>query len=125
MKIKYLYLEKKNKVMLLLTLVYTWVLCCFNSNYKSELSHVECIIQADPESALKEIRCIDKNSLLRKKDYALYSLLLSMALDKALEEYRKFQVKTLSPVEQAYLESIKLIEKKAKGKNKSDSNHTT
>ncbi len=68
--------------MLLLTLVYTWVLCCFNSNYKSELSHVECIIQADPESALKEIRCIDKNSLLRKKDYALYSLLLSMALDK-------------------------------------------
>lgn len=47
------------------------------------------------------------------------------AMDKALEEYRKFQVKTLSPVEQAYLESIKLIEKKAKGKNKSDSNHTT
>jgi len=33
-----------------------------------------------------------------------------------LAEYRKFQVKTLSPVEQAYLESIKQIEKKAKGK---------
>ena len=34
----------------------------------------------------------------------------------ALTEYRKFQVKTLSPVEQAYLESIRMIEKKAKGK---------
>lgn len=36
------------------------------------------------------------------------------AMDKAVAEYRKFQVKTLSPVEQAYLESIKGIEKKAK-----------
>lgn len=38
------------------------------------------------------------------------------AMDKALTEYRKFQVKTLSPVEQAYLESIKMIEKEAKKK---------
>jgi hypothetical protein len=38
------------------------------------------------------------------------------AMDKALLEYRKFQVKTLSPVEQAYLESIKIIENKAKKK---------
>ena len=44
------------------------------------------------------------------------------AMEKALAEYRKFQVKTLSPVEQAYLESIKGIEKKAKrrGKNNDD-----
>ena len=40
------------------------------------------------------------------------------AMDKASTEYRKFQVKTLSPVEQAYLESIKMIEKKAKKKDK-------
>lgn len=40
------------------------------------------------------------------------------AMDKALTEYRKYQVKTMSPVEQAYLESIKLIEKKTKGKQK-------
>ena len=40
------------------------------------------------------------------------------AIDKALAEYRKFQVKTLSPVEQAYLESIKMIEKKTKRKGK-------
>lgn len=38
------------------------------------------------------------------------------AMEKALAEYRKFQVKTLSPVEQAYLESIKMIEKNAKTK---------
>jgi len=34
------------------------------------------------------------------------------AVEKALAEYRKFQVKTLSPVEQAYLETIKKAEKK-------------
>ena len=33
------------------------------------------------------------------------------AVEKALAEYRKFQVKTLSPVEQAYLETIKNTEK--------------
>lgn len=38
------------------------------------------------------------------------------AMKKALTEYRRYQVKTLSPVEQAYLESIKMIENKAKGK---------
>lgn len=38
------------------------------------------------------------------------------AMKKAVAEYRKFQVKTLSPVEQAYLASIKEIERKAKRK---------
>ena len=36
------------------------------------------------------------------------------AMEKAVAEYRKYQVKTLSSVEQAYLESIKAIEKRAK-----------
>ncbi len=40
------------------------------------------------------------------------------AMDKALAEYRKFQVKTLSPVEQDYLESIKIIENMTKKKDK-------
>jgi hypothetical protein len=43
------------------------------------------------------------------------------AIEKAEKEYRKFQAKTLSPVEKAYLENIKLLEKKVekkiKGKN--------
>ncbi|MDR1792707.1 MAG: virulence RhuM family protein [Bacteroidales bacterium] len=38
------------------------------------------------------------------------------AVEKALTEYRKYQVKTLSPVEQAYLEAIKTVQKKAIGK---------
>lgn len=37
------------------------------------------------------------------------------AMEKALAEYRKYQVKTLSPVEQAYLDSIKMLGKKGKG----------
>ena len=38
------------------------------------------------------------------------------AVEKALTEYRKYQIKTLSPVEQAYLETIKNAEKKIGGK---------
>jgi hypothetical protein len=34
------------------------------------------------------------------------------ALEKAKAEYRKYQVKTISPVEQAYLDTIKGLEKK-------------
>jgi hypothetical protein len=40
------------------------------------------------------------------------------AMDKAQTEYKKFQAKTLTEVEKNYLETIKLIEEKAK-KNKS------
>lgn len=38
------------------------------------------------------------------------------AMDKAREEYRKFQVRELSPVEHAYLETIKALNAKAKNK---------
>lgn len=38
------------------------------------------------------------------------------AIDKAKSEYQKYQVQNLSPVEEAYLESIKQIEKTAKKK---------
>lgn len=38
------------------------------------------------------------------------------ALKKAKGEYRKYQAKTLSPVEEAYLENIKALEKKVEGK---------
>ena len=40
------------------------------------------------------------------------------ALEKAQAEYRKFQVQTLSPVEEAYLETVKGLEKTAKKKNR-------
>jgi hypothetical protein len=38
------------------------------------------------------------------------------AVEKALAEYKKYQVKTLSPVEKAYLETIKEVQKKIKNK---------
>ena len=44
------------------------------------------------------------------------------AMDKALEEYRKYQVKALAPVEEAYLESINALGKlvKRKGRQQGD-----
>jgi hypothetical protein len=42
------------------------------------------------------------------------------AIEKATNEYRKYQAKTLSPVEKAYLQSIKAIEKKVEKKVKDD-----
>jgi hypothetical protein len=38
------------------------------------------------------------------------------AVDKATEEYKKYQQKTLSEVEKNYLESLKLIENKTNNK---------
>ena len=40
------------------------------------------------------------------------------AMDKAKSEYRKYQKQTLSPVEEAYLETVKGLEKTAKKKSK-------
>ena len=38
----------------------------------------------------------------------------NQAIEKAKTEYKKYQVKTLSPVEEAYLKTIKEINKKIK-----------
>ena len=42
----------------------------------------------------------------------------TQAVAKAKSEYRKYQEKTISPVEQAYLDSIKVLEKEAKKNSK-------
>ncbi len=42
------------------------------------------------------------------------------AMEKAKKEYRKYQAQTLSPVEKAYLETIKGLEKTAKKKSRGD-----
>lgn len=39
------------------------------------------------------------------------------AMEKAEAEYRKFQVRELSPVEEAYLNTIKMLNAKAKDKS--------
>ena len=40
----------------------------------------------------------------------------AQAIDKAKIEYRKYQVKTIAPVEKAYLETVKSLAKEAKDK---------
>ncbi len=47
------------------------------------------------------------------------------AVEKAHGEYRKYQAKTLSPVEEAYLESIKTLEKKIEKKMKGEKKKST
>ncbi len=42
----------------------------------------------------------------------------TQAVKKATEEYRKYQENTLAPVEEAYLESIKLLEEEVKKKSR-------
>lgn len=42
----------------------------------------------------------------------------AQAMEKAKEEYKKYQVENLSPVEEAYLQTIKEVEKTAKGSAK-------
>ena len=42
----------------------------------------------------------------------------TQAMEKAWEEYKKYRIKTLSPVEEDYLKTIKLLEKEAKKKAK-------
>ena len=39
-------------------------------------------------------------------------------MSKAESEYRKYELRTLSPVEQAYLDTIKNLNKEAKNKSK-------
>jgi len=43
------------------------------------------------------------------------------AIEKAKEEYRKYQVATLSPVEEEYLKSVKRVEKEVKGHSRKKS----
>ena len=45
------------------------------------------------------------------------SITHKQAIDKATEEYRKYKAKTLSEVEQDYLDSIRLLEQKSDEKD--------
>ncbi|MDA3923945.1 MAG: virulence RhuM family protein [Kiritimatiellae bacterium] len=47
----------------------------------------------------------------------------NQAVEKAEKEYRQYQVKTLSPVEKAYLDSIKTVQKKIEKKAKDENRH--
>lgn len=57
-------------------------------------------------------------SMSEKKLGGSGSVSHAQALEKAREEYKKYRIKTLSPVEEDYLHTIKALEKEAKKKAK-------
>ena len=65
---------------------------------KDYIEHLDSILSATGESLL-----LDAGKVSHKE-----------AVEKATAEYRKYQVQTLSPVEEAYLQTIKKTEKTAK-----------
>lgn len=97
-------------------------------NYLSaqELEKLNRLVSAYFE--LAELRAMDRQVMRMADHIASLDKLLSdygegilidagkvthkQAIEKAENEYKKFQAKTLSPVEKAYLENIKLLEKK-------------
>ena len=61
------------------------------------------------------------NGLLITEDEVLMLVQThAKAIEKAKAEYKKYQAKTLSPVEKAYLQTIKGLEKQAKSKVNKD-----
>lgn len=58
------------------------------------------------------------SSMSEKKLVGSGSVSHAQALEKAREEYKKYRIKTLSPVEEDYLHTIKALEKEAKKKAK-------
>lgn len=105
-------------------------------NYLSgkELEKLNRLVSAYFE--LAELRAMDKQVMHMTDHIASLDKLLSdygkgvlidagkvthkKAIEKAENEYKKYQIKTLSPVEKAYLESIKLLEKKVEKKVKNN-----
>ena len=58
------------------------------------------------------------SSMSEKKLVGSGNVSHAQALEKAREEYKKYRIKTLSPVEEDYLHTIKALEKEAKKKTK-------
>lgn len=71
---------------------------------KDYIQHLDAILSSTGEKLL-----MDSGKVSHKQ-----------ALEKAIEEYRKYQVKTLSPVEKEYLEIIRTTEKEAKKRTRQD-----
>lgn len=64
------------------------------------IQHLDTILSATGEALLTGPGCVSHNQAMAKVEM----------------EYRRFEVRTLSPVEQAYLETIKMLNNKAKEK---------
>ncbi|MBQ6556498.1 MAG: hypothetical protein IJP39_06880 [Bacteroidales bacterium] len=61
---------------------------CSGGGKMAELQRIEGFLQDDPAGARSELRSIDKNTLGRAEEKALYSLLLSAAEDKCYNDIK-------------------------------------
>ena len=68
--------------------------------------------EKEAEQHLDKILTMSGEKLLQ----GLGSISHEIAIEKATEEYKKYQQKTLSEAEKNYLESLKLLENKTKKK---------
>lgn len=75
-------MEMKNCIRLFIFNLYVLTLVGCSSGFSPSLLDVESHIQEAPEQALSELMAINADDLRSGQDKALYSLLLSMALDK-------------------------------------------
>mgnify|MGYP000018363966 CR=1 FL=1 len=85
----------------------------FQSSHANVVEHIKNIYS---EGELDESSTCRKFRQVRMQGAGNVSH--NQAMDKATQEYHKFEVRTLSPVEQEYLRTIQLLNKKAKDKNR-------
>lgn len=69
---------------------------------KDYISHLDAILSSTGEALLT-----DSGKISHKQ-----------AIDKAVKEYRKYQIKTLSPVEEDYFRTVKALDQKAKSESR-------
>ena len=85
----------------------------FQSSHANVVEHIKNIYS---EGELDESSTCRKFRQVRMQGAGNVSH--NQAMDKATQEYHKFEVRTLSPVEQEYLRTIQPLNKKAKDKNR-------
>ncbi len=82
------------------------------SNISEHIKHIIDEGELREELVVRKFRTTTKHGAIEGKTSH------RQAIEKAKADFNKYQVKTLSPVEEDYLESIKLLQKKVKrGKN--------
>ena len=94
---------------------------CMESVVNQTLKDIEiiCINDGSTDGSLEILKSYaqkDDRIVLVDKENGGYVIGMNIGLDKATGEYRKYKAKTLSEVEQDYLDSIKILEQKIEKK---------
>ena len=94
---------------------------CMESGVNQTLKDIEiiCINDGSTDGSLEILKSYaqkDDRIVLVDKENGGYGIEMNIGLDKATGEYRKYKTRTLSDVENDYLNSIKMLEQKTDGK---------